>query len=108
MMPGVESDLHERRVRAGIGRINRGETRLHADVGNDDFQIVGGHSLADNLFHLLHQLIGEFEARAGCGFDIDNELAGIGARKICFADEWIQREAQNKNARDAEHRGERS
>ncbi len=89
MMTGIESDLDKRRVRAGIGRVNRGETRRDADVRDDDFQIFRRHNFADNLFHLLHQLVGEFDARAGRSFKIDDKLAGIGARKIRFADERI-------------------
>ncbi len=97
MMAGVESHLDKRRVRAGIGRVNRGEPGRDADVRDDDFQIFCRHDAADNLFHLLHQLVGEFDTDAGRGFEVDDKLAGIGARKICFADERIKREAQNEN-----------
>ena len=76
IMSGVQTDLHKRGVRAGIGRVNRGETRRDADVRDDDFQIVGRHDVADHLFHLLHQLVGEFNARAGGGFTLMTNWLG--------------------------------
>ena len=50
---------------------------------------------------------GQFQARAGRRLDIDDELAGIGARKIRLADQRIQRQAQHENARDAQDRRQR-
>ena len=107
-MAGIQAHLHERRVRAGIGRVNRGKPGVDADVRDDDFQIIRRHGFADNVLHLLHQLVGEFDPRAGGGLEIDDELAGIGARKIRLADERIKTEAQNENARDAQHRRQRT
>ena len=46
------------------------------------FRSFGRHDFADNLLDLLHQLVGEFDARAGRGFEVDDKLAGIGAREI--------------------------
>ena len=107
-MSGIESDLDKRRVRAGIGRVDRGKPGRDTNVRNDDLQVLLRHNFADNLFHLLHQLVGEFDARAGRGFEIDDKLAGIGSWEIGFADERIKPKAQNKDARDAEHRRQRT
>ena len=106
-MAVVESHLHEGRVRAGIGRVRSRKTRRDADVGDDDLEVLRRHDFAHDFLHLTDQLIGQFQPRAGRRLDIDDELAGIGARKVGLADQRIQAQTQNENARDAEDRGHR-
>ena len=50
------------------------------------------HDFAHNILHLPDQFVGQFNPRAGRRFEIDDELAGIGAREIGFADERIERQ----------------
>ena len=98
----LQTDLHERGVLAGVRSVDGRKTGGDADVGDDNFHIVGGNDFADDIFDLLDQLLGDLQPRAGRRLEIDDELAGIGARKIGFADQRIERQAEDEKAGDAE------
>ena len=53
----VQTHLDKRRVRPRVGRVDRGKTRRHPDVGDDDLQVLCRHHFPHHLLHLLHQLV---------------------------------------------------
>ncbi len=77
----LEADLHEGRVLRGVGGVDGGEIGRGADVGNDHAEVFRRNHLAHQVLHLGDFVFGDGEARAGGRFEIDHELAGVGARK---------------------------
>ena len=92
----------------GVRRVNRGKTRCDPDVGDDDLQVLCRHHFPHHLLHFFHELVRVFNPGAGGCLEIDDKLAGVGARKIGFADQRIESEAQDENAGDAEHGDDRT
>ena len=58
------------------------------------------NDLADIVFYPGDVFIGQLDAGAAGGFHVDNELAGIGARKEGDAEKWRQRQAEHESAHD--------
>jgi hypothetical protein len=72
---------------------------VDADVGDDDLEVALRHHFADDVLHLADQFVRQFQARAGGRLDIDDKLAGIGARKVGFADQRIERPGSARKCR---------
>ena len=92
----VQTHLDKRRVRPRVRRVNRGKTRCDPDVGDDDLQVLCRHHFPYHLLHLLNQFVRQFQPQAGRRLEIDDKLAGVGARKVGFADQRIKSEAQDE------------
>ena len=98
----AKAGLNEGGVRSRVGSVDGGKIRGDADVGNDDLQFVLRDDLTDYVLDLLDVLLGELHARAGGRFEVDDELAGIGAREKGDAEKRIEGEHEE---RSAEQRG---
>ena len=77
----------------GVGGIDGGEIGRGADIGNDHAQVFRGNDVAHQGFDLRDFVFGDGEARAGRRFQIDHELAGVGAREEGKAKQGEEREA---------------
>ena len=75
-----------------VGGVERGEARVEADRGNDHVKVGRTDDLADQILHSRHVLFGDFNACSGGHFQVDGELAGVGAREEGHAEERIDRE----------------
>ena len=61
-------DLHERGVRAGVGRVDGGKAGRDADVGDNDFQILRRHNFfANDVLHLLRPIRRSVPSRVPVG-----------------------------------------
>ena len=100
----LQAHLHEGGVHAGVRREQRGQIGHDADVRDYRVQIFGLHDLAHDVFHLLDVIVGDFDARAGGSFHVDDELAGVGAREKRNADERDEKEAEQENASEKNER----
>ena len=94
---GREGDLQEAGVDGGVGGEERGEAGIEADVGDDHAHVVLGDDAADHGFEAGGLLLGELELGAGGGFEVDDELAGIGAREVGEAEEGEDSEAEEED-----------
>ncbi len=68
-------------VRAGVGRVQRGEVRNHANIRHDHLEVLRFDFVPNQIFDFGHVLVGYFNARPGGNFEVDAELAGIGLGK---------------------------
>ena len=66
---------------------------------------LGGNDIADDLFDLLDVIFGQFDARAGRTFHVDDELAGVGAREKRDPEKRIENETQERNSGTATDSG---
>ena len=91
-------------MRPRVRRIDRGEPGRDPDVGDNDFQFVGRHHLANNLLHLPDLLVGQFQPGAGGRFEIDHKLPRVRPGKIRLTHQRIEPQAQHKYSRYSQHR----
>ena len=101
-MTRLEADHHEARIGGGVGRVDRGETGGEAQVRHHHREVVGRNDLVDQLLEPAGQVFGHLDSRAERSADVDDELAGVGAREQLGADPGRHREAGD------EQRGDRS
>ena len=81
-----QAGLDKRRVHGGVGGVDRGEIGIDADIGDDHVEILRRHDAADHVFDLGDVVVADFKPRAAWHAHIDDELAGIGARKVGAAE----------------------
>jgi hypothetical protein len=84
-MTVVQRHLNRAGILAGVIGIEGREIVHHADIGHHHFEIMGTHYAVNQVLHLLDVLFGHFNARSGGDLHVDGELAGVGARKECHA-----------------------
>ncbi len=102
-MLSLEAHLNERRVRARVRGVHRGEPRRRTDIGDDDPQVFVRHYRTDHLLHLAHEALGKLEPGSGRRLQIDHELSRIGAREVRLSDQGIQTQTQGEDAGDPQH-----
>ena len=106
-MPLVEAHLHRGGAGTGV-RIEDGiEARSGADVGDNDLQVVCGNDLADDVFDLADQLVGQFQPGARGRLEVDQKLAGIRPREIALTHQRVEGQAdqeQTENHRNSQDR----
>ena len=83
----LQAGLHKGRVHRSIGGVDRRKIGIDADVGDDHAQVLGRHHAADDVFDLRDVVVAHFKPRAAGHAHVDDELAGIGARKVRAAEE---------------------
>ncbi len=66
---------------AEFGVVNAERSDITPMFETTAFKSPGPDHLADDLFHLLHVVLGHFQASPGGSLEVDHELAGIGTRK---------------------------
>ena len=92
----VETDLDEGGVHGGVGGVDGGEIGCDADVGDDHAQIVGRDDFADLVFDAGDVRVAGLDARAAGHLDVDDELAGIGAREVGATEDRSQHDQDER------------
>ena len=75
---------------------------MDADVGHDHAQVFGRNHLADQVLHFGDFVLRDGQPCAGGRLEVDDELAGIGAREEREAEQREDQQASRK--RNAERR----
>ena len=88
-----QTDLYECRVRGRIAGIDRGKSRRHSDVRQNDAQIIGGYDLPDETLHFRYFGFSHRNASPGRRLHVDDEHSGVASRKERQAHERKQGEA---------------
>ena len=102
----VEPDLDEGGVHRRVAGVDGGEIGRDADVGDDHAEIVRRDDLADFVLDARDVGIAGLDARAAGHFDIDDELAGIGAREVGAAEDRSQHDEDERGAAEQNGSGE--
>ena len=97
----LERHLHGGRVRAGVARVEGREARLHADVRDDQVEILRRDDAAHERLDPVDLRGGDFEAAAGRRLDVHHELACVRARKERHAEQRIQQQAGREDGRQS-------
>ena len=95
----VQGHLHRGHVGAGVRGVQRREIRNHADVGDDHFEIFGIHDLANQVLDFGDVLVRHFDSRSRGRFQVDGELAGVGARKEGQSEKGVDGETGDEQRR---------
>src|SRR5581483_10959874 len=103
-----ETYLHCRCMLAGIAGVHRRKSRLHADVRDNNAQVMGRDNVTDLIFNLLDVAVCNFEPSPSGRFDVDHELSRVRSGKERNTEQWIKCEGEEAYAEDADHTRRRS
>ena len=98
----LQLDLDHGVHRAGVGRIGRRPVGRHADLADEQLQIVA-QLLANELLHLRDIGFGDFDPRAAGGPHVDLEGPGVDLREELAAEPGAQQ--KDRGDQQAQGRG---
>ena len=78
-----QTHLDKCRIHGRVAGVHGGKVGRNPDIGDDHSKVVGIDHLVNIVLDARDVLIGDLKAGTAGRFDVDDELAWIGAGKIC-------------------------